>query len=152
MKAASRRRPAIWPDISGLSPASLRDEFRRFCGEDRYRKFASVIWMNAFPKQRLMYWQQQLWREFSAASSQRLPTDFGAIRKLFNICPLHLCELELLSEEQAVPVSHQFARARQDIMLKEAPFAIVAVTRSRDAKPEIVSCPECRHRLDELGG
>ena len=62
-----------------MDAAEIRRAFADFCGTDRYRQFVAAIWRKAIWKQRLVFWQEQLWREFSKASASALPVSFADV-------------------------------------------------------------------------
>ena len=73
-----------------MERSAIREAFRNFAGEPRYRKFVHAL--NTRCSDRLLFWQEKLWREFVG----RNPTadlQFDALRKAFHVCEVHGCEL-----------------------------------------------------------
>ena len=118
----------------------IRRSFADFCGTDRYRQFVAAIWRKAIWKQRLVFWQEQLWREFSRSTASALPVSFADVYRVFRVCPRHLEPLEVVERDgtSAVLPGGSPNDDRADLFL----LALVAVTQR--GVTEALSCRSCR--------
>jgi hypothetical protein len=78
-----------------MHAADVRVSFRDFAGQERYRRFVRTLNRECRRKQRLFFWQEELWRQF-VASTPGAPTDEATIMNTFRICDVHGCDLEAL--------------------------------------------------------
>lgn len=131
--------------MDSMNAAEIRRAFADFCGTDRYRQFVSAIWSKAIPKQRLVYWQEQLWREYSKSSSSILPTSFVELYEVFRVCPRHLEPLEILQESTGAVLDPMLRGLTEGDIVRLFPFAVLAVTHR--GVTEWLSCPACRSEL-----
>src|SRR5262245_21287399 len=85
-----------------MNGTSVRTAFRRFVGEDQYRRFVRAL-NTARPGARaLRFWQERLWDDF-AASTPSIPGTFEQVRGCFGICEIH--DRELLNDTVLAPYS-----------------------------------------------
>ena len=144
--AASERQSVICPEHSPrMNAAEIRRAFADFCGTDRYRQFVAAIWSSAIPKQRLIYWQEQLWRAFAESHSAPVPSALGELLPIFEVCPRHLEPLHVVEGPQFDAI----AKSRQSVPEDDrelCPFAVVAVTQGGVTRA--LSCPACVSDLE----
>jgi hypothetical protein len=132
--------------VARMNAAEIRRAFAEFCGVDRYRQFVATIWSKAIAKQRLVFWQEQLWREFSSSAASPLPASFEEIQRVFRVCPRHLEALETLEPGRASAVVESLADVGEDEWLERYPFSVANVTQG--GVKETLSCPACRSELE----
>lgn len=72
---------------------SLRSALMGFCGEQRYRQFLRALVDSARSKHRLLFWQEQLWTQFTAAHPEYAALSFAETEAALRICHLHLVEM-----------------------------------------------------------
>src|SRR5215475_3770994 len=80
----------------------VKTAFRKFAGEERFRKFVRAVSQRCPGKGRLFFWHEQLWREF-VASAPGAPTSQDEILKAFRICDVHGCDLEPPPDSDSPP-------------------------------------------------
>ena len=129
-----------------MNAAEIRCSFADFCGVNHYREFVAAIWSKAIPKQRLVFWQEQLWRQFSKSSAAALPASFAEVQRVFRVCPRHLEPLETLEQNRASTVAALLGDVPEEDRPELFPFAVVALTQG--GLTEALSCPACRSDLD----
>jgi len=129
-----------------MNDAEVRNVFAAFCGADRYRQFIATYWSKAVPKQRLVFWQERLWREFAEASAAAPPASFAEVRRVFQVCPRHLEPLELPEPSRVPGVLELLRDVPEDDRMKRYPFAVVLVTHEGVTKS--LSCPMCVAELE----
>jgi hypothetical protein len=71
----------------------VRTAFRKFAGEERFRKFVRAVSRRCPEKGRLFFWQEQLWGGF-VSTVAGVGTHQDEILRAFRICDVHGCELE----------------------------------------------------------
>jgi hypothetical protein len=126
----------------GMDKDDVRCRFMNFCGIERYRKFISAIWTKSVPKQRLIYWQEQIWNEFKRHSQLDSPERFSDICRLFCVCPRHLKPLDEVDAVAKSELSRLLGRVAEDDLFELFPFALIAVS-DRNGKVEDLSCGSC---------
>lgn len=85
-----------------MNALEIRSEFRRFAGEERYRKFVRAINRASRGKGRLLYWQEDLWAEFlSSCGMNRLSS--AEIIEFFSVCDIHDCQIQMADGNEAIP-------------------------------------------------
>lgn len=85
-----------------MDTRELRALFRRFAGPDRYSKFVRAVNRSCRRKGRLLFWQEQLWKEF-AATNPETPRAFEQVMSTFSVCDVHDCPLQKPSDEAPLP-------------------------------------------------
>ena len=123
-----------------MNAAEMRRSFADF-SIDRYRQFIAAIWSKAIPKQRLVYWQQQLWREYPKSAAAALPFSFAEIQRVFQVCPRHLEPLEVPEQNRVRAIAALLGDVSQDDRAELFPFAVVTLTQR--GVTESLSCPVC---------
>ncbi|MFO0965896.1 MAG: hypothetical protein U0793_09980 [Gemmataceae bacterium] len=109
----------------------LRALFRVFAGADRYRKFVRAVSHTCRDKNRLLFWQEQLWNDFAASLAN--PSFAGEdIIRAFSVCDVHDCEL------QAHPIDEAFSEVRDTLEYERACDASFPFATARDR-----ICPRC---------
>ncbi len=73
-----------------MDRSAIREAFREFAGEPRFRRFMHAL--NTRCSDRLLFWQEKLWREF-VVQNPAADLQFDALRKAFHFCEIHGCEL-----------------------------------------------------------
>ena len=129
-----------------MNAAEIRRAFADFCGIDRYRQFVAAIWSSAIPKQRLIYWQEQLWREFAESRSAPVPSAFGELLAIFELCPRHLEPLHVVDGRQFDAIATSRQGIPEDVRDDLYPFAVVVVTQGDVTRA--LSCPACVSGLE----
>ena len=71
-----------------MDTRELRASFLRFAGQDRYRKFVRTINGACRSKNRLLFWQEELWQEFAATIADPPNVD-KEVMDAFNVCDVH---------------------------------------------------------------
>jgi hypothetical protein len=71
----------------------IRTAFRKFVGEERFRKFVRAVSQRYPEKGRLFFWQEQLWDKF-VSTVAGVGAGQDEIPRAFCICDVHDCELE----------------------------------------------------------
>ena len=61
---------------------SILEQFKDFCGTEKYNKFVSALGVTCTHRGHMMYWQEQLWNQFASRTTTQLPTDLDGIRAL----------------------------------------------------------------------
>src|SRR5688572_18435134 len=112
-----------------MNAAEIRRAFADFCGTDRYRQFVAAIWSSAIPKQRLIYWQEQLWRAFAESRSAPVPSAFGELLPIFEVCPRHLEPLHAVDGPQFDAIAKSRHGVPQYDRDEAYAFAVVAVSQ-----------------------
>lgn len=128
-----------------MNAAEVRRSFAEFCGDDRYRQFVAAIWSKAIPKQRLVFWQEQLWREFSKHWAAALPESFVEVQRVFQVCPRHLQPLESLERDRDSTLDALLAKVPEEDRTELFPFTVIALTQR--GLTEVLSCAACRADL-----
>jgi hypothetical protein len=145
--AASERHSVICPEHSPrMNTAEIRRAFADFCGTDRYRQFVAAIWSSAIPKQRLIYWQEQLWRAFAESCSAPVPSAFGDLLPVFEVCPRHLEPLHVVDGPKFDAIAESRQGVPEDDRDELYPFAVIAVTQGGVTRA--LSCPACVSDLE----
>lgn len=85
-----------------MNALEMRSEFRRFAGEERYRKFVRAINRASRSKGRLLYWQEDLWAEFLSSCSLN-PLSSAEIIECFSVCDIHDCKIQVSVVNEAIP-------------------------------------------------
>lgn len=133
-----RRRPIV-------DPAEIRSAFRAFLGDERYRKFVSMV-PSTSDGTRLKFWQENAWESF-AADHPRFDLDFAGIVDVFRVCELHGHPLT----QRFVPVQHgcvDFAPEywqTRNVLHPNSPMPFVATEGHAITETEfpIWFCTEC---------
>ena len=133
--------------------AELIEQFRSFCGVERYRKFLCTTNTRAVYKRRLLHWQQKLWDEFCACYPEYAHFSSNDLLAAFRICHVH--EQHLLDDHvPAIYGNWQFPREYLTGLDNSFPLANMmycgdSVERQRDANRNVMYCPVCRQALLE---
>lgn len=77
-----------------MKPNLLREAFRSYAGDDKYRRFIRALNTASMQADRLRYWQDKLWTDFAATASD-CPRDYSTIQQLFAVCEMHGCDLRV---------------------------------------------------------
>jgi len=56
--------------------------FRQFCGVERFNKFKHTLVDLCRIKKRLMFWQEQLWKEFTQSAGLNIPATFSNVERI----------------------------------------------------------------------
>jgi hypothetical protein len=112
----------------------LRKAFRKFAGEARFSKFVRAISQTCPRKERLLFWQEQLWREF-VETTQDVPTGQDQILRAFRICDIHDCELGRAPGNDPLPEIRQtqeYAQASETLFpLATSRYWVCATCRAQ---------------------
>jgi hypothetical protein len=131
-----------------MDTVAVREAFRAFIGDEQFRKFVRTV--NTCRHDRLLYWQQQLWQQFTAAQPMmELPA--ALIREVFQFCEIHGCELE----PDTIPITcglfyfpPEFIEAQDRLFPYARTVAYIDdCFRSSRTEMEVVYCPACRRAL-----
>ena len=106
--------------------SAIREAFRAFAGEARFRKFVHAI--NTRCPDRLLFWQDKLWQEF-VVQNPHAHLQFDALREAFHFCEIHGCELGSEASSEHIE------------MLPLLPY--------RYPFPNVRDCPMCRQGEQE---
>lgn len=77
---------------TAMDPRRLREAFRSYAGNDRYRRFIRALNTADVEAGRLRYWQDKLWNAF-AETQFDCPRDYVTIGQIFAECEVHDCDL-----------------------------------------------------------
>jgi hypothetical protein len=80
----------------------LREAFRAYAGDDKYRRFIRALNTANIDADRLRYWQDEIWNQFAETTSN-CPRDYVTIQKIFAVCEVH--DRELLADTVLAPYS-----------------------------------------------
>jgi len=58
--------------------------FASYCGEEKYTKFLQVLRSSARNQGRLMYWQEEVLRDFTAETGQHIPSDYDELVRMYS--------------------------------------------------------------------
>jgi hypothetical protein len=110
----------------------VRVAFREFAGEVRFRKFVRAVSQRCHRKERLFFWQEQLWGNFvcTVPRAARCPDE---ILRAFRICDVHGCELE------PTPTNDALAEIRDTPEYGQALETLFPLAAGR-----YFVCPRCR--------
>lgn len=96
----------------------IRAQFRAFAGEERYRRFVSIVQGWRPDETHLAWWQERLIEKFAEETGNRLPIDCNALKALFDgELPVQAlaedevpdwCTIEHLSDGQASGICDGF--------------------------------------------
>jgi hypothetical protein len=75
-----------------MNTVCLREAFRSYAGDDRYRRFVRSLNTAHINAGRLRYWQHELWSAFAETMSA-CPRDYTTIMQVFTLCEVHDCDL-----------------------------------------------------------
>lgn len=70
----------------------MRLALATFLGEERYRKFLRLLNTTCMHRGRLLFWQEDAWKEFVAAHPQ-WEMNYESLREQLRVCWVHGCEL-----------------------------------------------------------
>lgn len=129
-----------------MDTIAVREAFRSFVGDEKFRKFVRAV--NTSRRDRLLYWQEQLWQQFSAEQPMmELPA--ASIREVFQFCEIHGCELE----RDTIPIKNglvhyppEFIEARDRLFPYARSVCYIDFQISR-TEVEVTCCPACRRAL-----
>jgi hypothetical protein len=82
--------------------SDLRTLFHQFVGDDRYRNFVRTINLTCRKQNRLFYWQEQLWSEFTE-TNPHISQTAEDIMDLFCICDVHNYPLRSPANDESLP-------------------------------------------------
>ena len=85
-----------------MNTGELRASFRRFAGHERYTKFVRAVNRACRSKGRLFFWQEQLWEEFAATTTDAPRTGADVMASL-TVCDVHDCPLQSPPDDKPLP-------------------------------------------------
>ena len=74
-------------------PILVRETLHSLFGEERYRKFVACVNQHCASKQRLFYWQEQIWAKVEEELGIQVG-DHQDIASFFRVCHVHGVELQ----------------------------------------------------------
>jgi hypothetical protein len=131
-----------------IDQIEIRDRFAAFAGTEVFRRFVSKLNKACRWQGRLLFWQEDLWKQFVDANPG-IELTFDEIEKALRICELHECELQV--DPQGLSASCK--GAVNDWVMAQGPFS-----PNLDCGPSCPGgapgeyyhfgmwfCPECRN-------
>lgn len=93
----------------------LLSEFEKYCGVERYQKFVSTLASQSKQSKRLMFWQEELLRDFSAHSGKNFPQNLADVLALYCHAPIKVAISSAASSGCLVvnPVFREFRSMNQ---------------------------------------
>ena len=130
-----------------MDQEELASHFAAFCGPEKFLAFMFKLTTTCRYKERLLFWQQDLWDAFAAQHPESVPTAFDDIVALLSKCPIHQCSF--LCERVRVAESAYWMEDYCQAMEEGFMFAHVFFWGSRPPMDETLTaevnyCPECR--------